>query len=440
VIGNRLRRRPLGAALLTAVLTTALAAGTATATPAAAAPVTAAAWSGTSAHPFSDPVWFPLRDPARVSCTFSNPGTPAYPAGCNGYHGYWAMDLLGEKGDPVHAAGAGVFHVGARDTGCRTSGSETSGTWAWVDHGGGLVTKYNHLDTITAGLDDGELVTPATRIGTMGSTGDVAPCRTNYLHFEVRTGGITGPRIDPRTLYACEGSTRRSYPGHWGYRSWNDLPKAQQWTPTLTNACLPAAAATPSAPQRPNATCGDRTVRLSWARPATSPSTIDRYTIATEIWGPSVGAWHSTSYRTVPASQLSTTFTGLDNGRTYRFRVVAHNAAGHSAWTGWVKGIPATAPLAPRTDRTLTAGSTYVRFGWYGSVPQGAPVTSYEARIQYWDGSRWTAWTSVRVPAAELTYRWDGLRRGTVHQVTVRAHSAAGSSPWGTTRKLTTLP
>jgi hypothetical protein len=105
-----------------------------------------------------------------------------------------------------------------------------------------------------------------------------------------------------------------------------------------------------------------------------------------------------------------------------------------------VKGIPATAPLAPRTDRNLTAGTTYVRFGWYGSVPQGAPVTSYEARIQYWDGRAWTPWTSVRVPAAELTYRWDGLRRNTTYQVTVRARSDAGNSPWGTSRKLTTLP
>lgn len=436
MVGSRLLRRAVTTSVLTLLVSTGVGVQGGVAEPAAAA---ASPWTASSARPFSDPLWFPLREPARVSCTYSNPGTKDYPAGCDGYHGYWAMDLLGDKGDPVHAAGAGILRIGARDTSCRTSGSESSGTWVWVDHGGGVVTKYNHLDSITRGLDDGDLVTPATQIGTMGSTGDTAPCTTNYLHFEVRTGGITGPRVDPGPLYACEGTSRKSYPAAWGYKSWNDLPKAQQWTPTLGNACMPTSAATSSAPTSVSATRGDHTVRVAWRRPASVPSAIDRYTISREVWGPSVGKWHSTSYRVVPDDQLATTFRGLDNGRTYRFRVTAHNAAGNSVWTGYVKGTPATAPLAPGTDRNLTAGSTYIRFGWYGSVPQGTPVTSYTARIQYWTGSAWSAWRSVEVPAAELTHRWDGLRRGTTYKVTVRANSDAGSSPWGTTRKLTTL-
>ncbi len=435
VFHNPRTRRPIVALALATVL------GAATGTPteaAASATTAAASWTPSSARPFSDPLWFPLRDPARVSCTYSNPGTSAYPDGCGDYHGYWAMDLLGDYGDPIHAAGAGVFHIGARGDGlCHPTGTtDAPGTWVWIDHGGGVVTKYNHLSAITA--SEGQLVTPATKIGQMGHE-EVQPCAADYLHFEVRTGGITGPRIDPGPLFACEGTTRRTYPTAWGYSSWNDIPKAQQWTPALGNDCLPAAAATPSAPTPVSATRGDRTVRVAWGRPATVPSAVDHYTISSELWGPSVGRWHSMSYRTVPASQLATTFRGLDNGRTYRFRVTAHNAAGNSAWTGYVKGTPATAPLAPGTDRRLVAGSTYVRFGWYGSVPQGAPVTSYTAGIRYWTGSAWSAWSFVRIPDAELTYRWDGLRRGTTYQVTVRANSGAGSSPWGTYRKLATL-
>ena len=402
--------------------------------PAVAAP---ASWEPAGAQPFSDPLWFPLREPARVSCTYSNPGTSAYPAGCSGYHGYWAMDLLGDYGDPVHAAGAGVLHVGARGTDtCHASGTtDPPGTWVWVDHGGGVVTRYNHLATITA--TDGQLVTPATRIGTMGRE-EVHPCAANYLHFEVRTGGVTGPRVDPGPLWACEGTRRTTYPTVWGYSSWNDIPKAQQWTPVLGDDCMPTAGASPSAPLPVSSARGDRTVRVQWSRPSTSPSHVDHYTVSREVWGPSVGRWHSMSYRTVADTQLATTFRGLDNGRTYRFRVTAHNRSGNSAWTQYVKGTPATAPLAPRTDRNLAAGPTYVRFGWYGSVPQGAPVTSYTAGLRYWTGSAWSAWNFVRTPSAELTYRWDGLRRGTTYQVTVRAHSAAGSSPWGTYRKLTT--
>ena len=45
---------------------------------------------------------------------------------------------------------------------------------------------------------------------------------TNYLHFEVRTGGITGPRIDPGQLWGCLGTSRRAYPQEWGYSSWKE--------------------------------------------------------------------------------------------------------------------------------------------------------------------------------------------------------------------------
>jgi len=176
VFRNPRIRRPLVTLALVAVLSAAPGTPTALAAP--------AAWAPAAAQPFSDPLWYPLREPARVSCTLSNPGTPAYPAGCGGYHGYWAMDLLGDYGDPVHAAGAGVFHIGARgDDTCHSSGTtDAPGTWAWVDHGGGVVTKYNHLAAITAA--EGQLVTPATRIGTMGRE-EVQPCAANHLHFEV---------------------------------------------------------------------------------------------------------------------------------------------------------------------------------------------------------------------------------------------------------------
>ena len=429
------RRSALPATLLvTAALV--LGSGSAVATAAPSDPPVAPAattWPADPSRPFSDPLWLPLRDPARVSCTYQN--CPLDSGGV--YHGYWAIDFLGELGDPIHAAGAGILHIGAVDSGCRTGTTESSGTWVWIDHGGGLVTKYNHLDSITA--TEGQLVTPATRIGTMGHSGDHAPCLTDYLHFEVRSGGVTGPRIDPKRLWGCQGSTRLSFPGVWGRASWNDLGKVEFSTPQLNNGCLPSATPTSSAPASLSAKRGDRTATLTWSPPASTPAPVDRYAISMEVWGPTVGAWHSMSYRAVPAAQLSTTITGLENGRTYRFRVLAHTAGGNSAWTGYAKATPATAPLAPGTDRRLTAGTSYVRFGWYGSVAQGTPVTAYTVGIRRWTGSSWTAWSFTRIPAAELTYRWDGLRPGTTYQVTARAESAAGSSPWGTLRKVVTL-
>jgi hypothetical protein len=429
----RHRRRLVSLLVLLLTLTVGVPAVLADAATARAETATAAAaqvtWAAGATRPFSDPVWLPLRKPARVSCVHSNPG-------CSDYHGYWALDLLANRGDPVYAAGAGVFHIGAQSAACSTTGSQATGTWVWVDHGGGVVTKYTHLDGITA--REGQLVTPSTRIGTVGHSGDVLPCTTNYLHFEVRTGGIKGTRVNPRTLYGCEGTTRRSYPGVWGYKSWNDVPKVARSTPALGNGCLPASTGTTSPPATVSGARGDGTAKVSWTVPTWGSAKVNRYVISQELWGPSFNGWHQPTYRTVAATQRTTTFTGLDNGRRYRYRVLAHDSTGNSAWTRYVEVVPAAAPLAPATDRAQSSGTSYVRFGWWNATARGATVSSYTAAIRRGTGNGWTAWTFVEVPGDVRTHRWDGLRPGTTYQVTVRANSTAGSSPWGVYRKIRT--
>jgi hypothetical protein len=422
----RRRRRVVPALLVLLSLVMALPELLGAATAQAATQVT---WASSSTRPYSDPLWLPLREPARVSCVYSNPG-------CSDYHGYWAIDFLADRGDPVYAAGAGVFHIGAQSTACSTTNAQAIGTWGWVDHGGGVVTKYTHLDRITAG--EGQLVTPTTRIGTVGHSGDVLPCTTNYLHFEVRTGGITGTRVYPGSLLGCQGTARRTYPSAWGYRSWNDVPKGIRSTATLDNGCLPTSTTTTSPPASVAVRGGDRSAKLSWTRPTWGETKVDRYVISQELWGPSMNAWHQPTYRTVTATQLSSSITGLDNGRRYRYRVLAHSATGNSGWTSPVEVVPAAAPLAPGTDRQLSSGTSYVRFGWWNATAQGTPVTTYTAAIRRRTATGWTAWSFVNEPGDIRTHRWDGLRSGSTYQVTVRANSKAGSSPYGVYRTVTT--
>ena len=255
----------------------------------------------------------------------------------------------------------------------------------------------------------------------------------------MRTGGITGPRIDPGQLWGCLGTSRRAYPQEWGYSSWKDVRKVTRTTPLLDNGCLPTRTATTSVPAAIAGTRGDRTVRVAWKPPAAGASTVDGTSSPPSCRGPSISAWHPATYRTVPAGQFATTFRELDNGRLFRFRVLAHNPAGNSAWTSSIQATPATAPLAPATDRQLTTGTSYLRFGWSNGTAQGAPITSYTAGIRQKTVTGWTAWTFVTTAADVRTYRWDGLRRNTTYQVTVRANSGAGSSPWGVFRALTTL-
>jgi hypothetical protein len=398
----------------------------------AAGTAQASTWTASSARPFSAPKWYPLRNTAAVSCNHGN-------AGCGDYHPYWALDLLGQKGDPVHAAGAGILHVGARDPGCKSASSPDSpGTWVWIDHGAGIVSRYHHLDTIK--VAEGALVTPATQIGTMGSTGDFAPCTTNYLHFEVRTGGVKGTRVDPGALWGCQGSKRISYPSAFSsaYDSWDDVPKVTRWTPQLDNSCLPTSTGTSTAPASVAVTRDNASARLTWTAPVVGTSTVTGYVISQELWAPSLNRWHDPTYRTVSSSQLASVVTGLDNGRRYRFRVLAKNGVGNSAWTRSVEVVPATVPTIPATDRGLSVSFDLVRLAWWKSTAQGTPVTSYTVAIRRQTASGWTAWTYRTVPADTYSHKFTGLRQGTTYQVTVRANSDAGSSRYGVFRTATT--
>lgn len=394
--------------------------------PAATAEVT---WSPSSTRPFSDPDWLPLRDPAAISCTYSNCPGP--------YHGYWALDFLGERGDPVYAAGAGVFHIGALDSRCKTSSTpDASGTWVWIDHGGGTVSRYHHLDAVTA--TEGQLVTPDTQIGRMGHSGDFAPCTTNYLHFEVRRDGVKGTRVDPGQLWGCDGATRRSYPLALGYSSWNSLPKARLWTPTLTDDCMPSTTATATAPTPFSVSRANEAARLYWRAPSSGGTTVDRYVIRQEMWAPSVGRYHAPTYRAVPADRRSLTVTGLQNGRKYRFTVLAHNPTGNSAWAPAKTVVPATVPTVPRTDRGLRPSTTSAWFGWWKSTERGTPVTSYTTAIRKRTADGWTRWAYRKVGAGTYSHRFTYLRPGSTYQVTVRADSSAGSSRYGIARTFTT--
>lgn len=399
-------------------------------------PTTAASvtWTASASRPFSDPKWYPLRDTAAVSCNYQNcVNTGGQPI----YHDYWALDLLGQLGDPVHAAGAGIFHIGAIDPSCKTTGSpDASGTWVWIDHGGGVVSRYHHLDSVA--VAEGALVTPSTQIGAMGHSGDFAPCTTNYLHFEVRTGGVKGTRVDPGQLWGCLGTTRESYPAAFGYSSWNDVPKVSEWTPALDNGCLPTSTATSSAPAAISGRRGDESARITWTAPSSGAGTLTNYVISQELWAPSVGAWHSPTYRTMPASQLATTVTALDNGRKYRFRVLARNATGSSAWTPYVEVVPATVPDIPATDRGLTASFDQIRFAWWKAGENGTPVTSYTVAIRRMTSTGWTGWGYQTVSAGTYSHKFIGLRSAATYQVTVRADSSAGSTRYGTYRSITT--
>ena len=91
-------------------------------------------------------------------------------------------DFRAKQGTPVYAAGAGrvVF----------TGQQHGYGNIIYVDHGGGVVTRYAHLSRFE--ITRGELVGEGRLIGRVGATGRATG---PHLHFEVRLGARA---VEPR--------------------------------------------------------------------------------------------------------------------------------------------------------------------------------------------------------------------------------------------------
>jgi murein DD-endopeptidase MepM/ murein hydrolase activator NlpD len=139
----------------------------------------AALWTRTGPVRFTLPLGAPL-DPLPTGRSFGRRrvfnGQPRSP--------HTGVDFSGAVGTPVQSAAAGTV-VLADDL-------FFAGNSVLVDHGGGLITMYMHLDTV--GVAEGETVDRGQIVGTVGATGRVTG---PHLHFGVRWHGL---RIDPMPL------------------------------------------------------------------------------------------------------------------------------------------------------------------------------------------------------------------------------------------------
>ncbi|MGQ0842659.1 MAG: peptidoglycan DD-metalloendopeptidase family protein [Sporichthyaceae bacterium] len=318
-----------------------------------------AAASVDTAHPFSDPVWWPLRTPGVVDCTKSNPG-------CSKHHHFYGIAVLSKDRDDtnvynktagVYAMGAGIVHMGdAKGRACgQKYDSTTFGKWVWIDHGGGVISRYAHLSTIS--VKEGQRVSPDTRLGTVGNTGIANPanCHIHYVTFGLKFPGIYGPSAGREfststvgaangRLYACGLDGRR--------QTWPEalklpgsptrieaLPK-KTVLPATGNACRSGAPKTTAKPTGVKlATAGSGALKATWTKPSTS-SGVDKVRLELGEYHPSTSSWDKEKrerWKDLSATTGSYTFKELTHRKRWRVRVWFHTKAGWSAPSSWVE-------------------------------------------------------------------------------------------------------
>lgn len=113
-----------------------------------------------------------------VGCTFCS----------TDHQGY---DMAQGCGATIYAAGPGTVITAGQYQGY--------GNTVRIDHGGGIVTLYGHMQWNSLRVTAGETVTGGDPIGSEGNTGRSFGC---HLHFELRADGVP---IDPEPFMAARG-------------------------------------------------------------------------------------------------------------------------------------------------------------------------------------------------------------------------------------------
>jgi hypothetical protein len=186
---------------------------------------------------------------------------------------------------------------------------------------------------------------------------------------------------------------------------------------SLTSSSSPSAV--PGAPTGVTATSGNTSSLLTWIAPASSGnSSVISYTVASldATTTANGGQTCTTSFAS------SCTVSGLTDGDSYSFTVIATNGSGNSLpSTPSNQVVPATVP-GVATGVTAVAGNTQATVSWTApSSNGGAPITGYTVT------STSGAFTCSTTSATSCAVT--GLTGGVSYAFSVTAMNAAGTGP-----------
>lgn len=180
---------------------------------------------------------------------------------------------------------------------------------------------------------------------------------------------------------------------------------------------------------------GDTTVTVSWTQPADlGGGTFVRYDVYHRIAG--TGTYGSaTVVGNNSIGTTTTTFTGLDNGTSYDFKVVAITTANGSEIPGNTAEVvqyPSTVPSAPRTPVVLAATATDVQFSWSAPLSIGGAVLTSPNYAVTVTGSAGAASVTCTPTATSTNCTATGLTNGASYAFSVVATNRMGNSPAAT--------
>lgn len=181
---------------------------------------------------------------------------------------------------------------------------------------------------------------------------------------------------------------------------------------------------TPGAPGTPSAARGaaSGTVDLTWSAPGSNGGApIDLYKVQ---WSTDGSSWND-AFTTVA---LSGSATGLTNGTSYVFRVLAHNSQGYGPASGSSNAVvPGTEPSQPAAP-SATVDDRKSTVSWVAPAANGYAITTYVVQYSTDGGSTQVAAGSVNAPSTSLLV--SPLAQGIAHVFRVAAVNAVGQSTW----------
>ncbi|MCL2525813.1 MAG: fibronectin type III domain-containing protein, partial [Coriobacteriia bacterium] len=183
-------------------------------------------------------------------------------------------------------------------------------------------------------------------------------------------------------------------------------------------------ATVPDAPADLTAVGGDSSAALSWSAPADDGgAVITQYTV---MQSSDEASW--TAVATLAGSVLNTTITGLSNGSTYYYQVIATNSAGNSDPSDTASVTPMTVPTAPQ-NLLINSSNANVTLTWAAPASNGgSAITAYE--VSFDGGANWD--TVPNVGDFSYTYTAPPLNVGQLYAYTVRAINVVGAGPEAT--------